>query len=201
MKKSPAVFLDRDGVINHNIYYKDTDEWEAPRVPSDLVLIDKSLDGMKKLQKEGFLLFIVSNQSSYAKGKTTLQNLKAIHLQLMTLIVEEKISITDTFYCYHHPKGAVPSLSHFCKCRKPSPYFLFLAEKLYPIDLKHSYMIGDRDTDLLCAKQAGVCPIGIQPDHPLTKKNQKTSQSSIKDLLLASIHISYLKNACVKKSN
>ena len=189
MKNSPAIFLDRDGVINHNVYYKDAHEWESPRFSDDLRLIDKSLEGMKKLQKAGFLLFIVSNQPSFAKGKTSLKNLKAIHTQLMHWITKENIFITKTFYCYHHPQGKIASLKGFCKCRKPSPYFLFLAEKLYSIDLKHSYMIGDRDTDLLCAKQAGVHPIAIQPDHPNAKKSQKTSQSPLKNLFLASTHI------------
>ena len=70
-----AVFLDRDGVINKNIFYKDSNEWESPRNISDFYLLDNVIESLNLLQNHNFLLFIVTNQPSYAKGKTSLEEL------------------------------------------------------------------------------------------------------------------------------
>ncbi len=167
MKKKPALFLDRDGVINHNVYYSDTDEWESPRKPEDLLLIEGSLEALKSLS-QAYLLFIISNQPSYAKGKTSLENLKMVHDKMMSIFELEKIPIQEAFYCFHHPKGFGGS----CDCRKPSPYFINHAFEKYRMDKKRSIMIGDRDTDYFCAKNAGIPFLGIRSDDPNSEKNQ-----------------------------
>ena len=178
MKNRPALFLDRDGVINHNVYYSDTNEWESPRMPEDLQLIEGSLQALKRLS-QSYLLFIISNQPSYAKGKTSLENLKMVHNKLISCFEQEEIPIREAFYCFHHPKG----IGGNCECRKPSPYFINQAIEKYDIDKQRSIMIGDRDTDLLCAQNAGILFIGILPDHPITEKNQKVSQIGIPSLI------------------
>ena len=161
-----AVFLDRDGVINHNVYYADTGEWESPRKVADFALMEGVLAALASLQRAEFLLFVVSNQPSFAKGKTSLNDLRAIHIQMERLLSASGIQLSEAYYCFHHPRGTVPELAGPCECRKPSPHFLLAAARDYGIELPDSWMIGDRDTDIECGHAAGVQTIQVEGDHP-----------------------------------
>ena len=77
-----AVFLDRDGVINANVFYADTGETEAPRTVADFQLLPGALAAMKRLRDAGFLLFVVSNQPNQAKRKATRADHDAIQARL-----------------------------------------------------------------------------------------------------------------------
>jgi D-glycero-D-manno-heptose 1,7-bisphosphate phosphatase len=156
-----AIFLDRDGVLNHNVVNPLTGEREAPLTPDDFRLIPGVLEALSHLRDAGFLLFLVSNQPNYAKGKATLGAHEAIHRKLETALDEAQITFKDFNYCLHHPDAVVPSLLGPCECRKPSPYFLLKAHDLHAIDLAESWMIGDRATDVQCGKAAGVRTIRI----------------------------------------
>lgn len=160
-----AVFLDRDGVLNSNIFYSDTEEWESPRTVADFSLIDGVLVALDRLQRASFLLFVVSNQPSFAKGKTTLDDLRAIRMHMEALLVANEILVTEAFYCFHHPQGIVPELAVCCDCRKPSAYFLFEAARNYGLELSESWMVGDRGTDIDCGRAAGVQTIRVGGDH------------------------------------
>lgn len=161
-----AVFLDRDGVINHNVYYADTGEWESPRKVADFALMEGVLAALASLQRAEFLLFVVSNQPSFAKGKTSLADLRAIHNEMQHMLSASGIQLTEAYYCFHHPEGTVPELAGPCECRKPSPHFLLAAACDYGIELPSSWMIGDRDTDIECGQAAGVQTIRVKGDHP-----------------------------------
>ena len=151
-----AVFLDRDGVINPNIFNKATGDWESPYILGDFKLFPGVIKALKKLQKGGFYLFMVSNQPSYAKGKAVLENIKAIQKELDSIMLKNKIRFTEYFYCYHHPQGIIPELSINCECRKPGTLFLEEARKRYSLDMGSCWMIGDRDSDIACGRKAGV---------------------------------------------
>lgn len=156
-----AVFLDRDGVLNKNVFNPATGEYESPRGPEDFCLVDGVIESLRKLQDAGFLLFLVSNQPNYAKGKNTLEQLDAIHNQLDRSLTAGGIHFSRYFYCFHHPHGTVESHSGPCECRKPSPHFLHLAAREYELSLAESWMIGDRPTDIECGHAAGVRTIRI----------------------------------------
>ena len=157
----PAVFLDRDGVINANVFYPDTGETEAPRGLADYRILPGALDAMLQLQQAGFLLFLISNQPNQAKRKAAQLDHAEIHAYLLSRLHAKEISLKEAFYCFHHPNGVDPVLSGPCKCRKPSPYFLFIAAKRYDVSLRESWMVGDRDTDILCGRAAGVRTIRV----------------------------------------
>jgi len=151
----PAVFLDRDGVLNELIFNPKTGEYESPHSPQDLSIIDDVIPTLRRLVGADFELFLVSNQPSYAKGKTTLENIQEIHRRLDGHFRASGIVFTDYYYCYHHPRGVVPDYSGPCRCRKPEPYFLLRAAEMHDVDLRASWMVGDQDTDVECGQRAG----------------------------------------------
>ena len=159
-----GVFLDRDGVINANVFYTDSGEVEAPRQADDFTILPGALEAMGRLQAAGYLLFVVSNQPNQAKRKATAADHDAIQAKLAAALDAADIKITDFFYCFHHPKGVEPALSGPCDCRKPSPYFLNQARDAHGLDMAQSWMVGDRDTDIACGRAAGVRTIYISSD-------------------------------------
>jgi D-glycero-D-manno-heptose 1,7-bisphosphate phosphatase len=166
-----AVFLDRDGVINPNVLNKATGEWESPHHPDDFYLFPWALDALKKLGDNGYCLFLVSNQPSYAKGKTSLENIKAIQDKFQAILKSSNICFTEHYYCYHHPNGIVPELSIKCECRKPGILFLKEAESKYSIAMEASWFIGDRESDIICGRSAGTRTIMVTDvDKPRSKK-------------------------------
>src|SRR6185436_19694244 len=128
-----GIFLDRDGVLNTLIFYPDTAEFESPRTAVDLELKPDALSALKRLR--GWPLFLISNQPSYAKGKTSLADLQAVHGRLEGLLKPHDIAFHGIYYCYHHPKGIVPELSGVCECRKPAAGSLFRARDMHKLDL------------------------------------------------------------------
>jgi D-glycero-D-manno-heptose 1,7-bisphosphate phosphatase len=159
-----AVFLDRDGVINANVFYADSGEAESPRTVADFNLLPDTLDAMKRLQDAGYLLFVVSNQPNQAKRKAAAADHDSIQRKLAAALDAAEITVTDFFYCFHHPKGIEPALSGPCGCRKPSPYFLNQARAKYGLDMAQSWMVGDRNTDISCGRAAGVKTVRIAED-------------------------------------
>jgi D-glycero-D-manno-heptose 1,7-bisphosphate phosphatase len=177
-----AIFIDRDGVINELIFNPNTNEYESPHEPKDLVLRPDILDTLKKFNDLGYYLFIISNQPSYAKGKTSLENIKEIHQRLQDQIENYGINIKEYYYCYHHPDGIILEYSGPCECRKPKPYFINKAAKEYDVDLSHSWMIGDQDTDIECGINAGVRTIQLINHHSQKKRGVSSPLYSIHNL-------------------
>lgn len=177
-----AVFLDRDGVINQLVYNPKTKEHESPHHESDFQLCPDALPSLSRLQKMGYLLFLVSNQPSYAKGKTTLENIKAIHEKFHSLLLDANIHFRDYFYCYHHEQGIVPEYAVDCCCRKPKDYFLQQAKEKYGLKMADCWLIGDRDSDIFCGQSSGVKTILITNQH--SKPKQGGSQPDFSALNL-----------------
>lgn len=146
-----ALFLDRDGVLNRNVWYADTEAWESPRLPHEFALADGVLPALAALRDAGFLLFVVSNQPNVAKGKAPPGALESMHKLLIEALAEAGIVLVRAFYCTHYPDVTGP-----CLCRKPSPFFLEQAAREYGLNLRDSWMIGDRDTDMECGRAAGT---------------------------------------------
>lgn len=169
-----AVFLDRDGVINKLVFNSVTGEYESPHYENDFKMFPWVLSSFKKLQKAGFLLFLISNQPSYAKGKTSLKNIKKIHKIFHHFVSINGISFKRYYYCYHHPNGVKNKYSLKCNCRKPKPYFVLSALKKYKFNPNVSWLIGDRDSDILCGTFAGLKTILIKEN--LSKKYQISSK-------------------------
>jgi D-glycero-D-manno-heptose 1,7-bisphosphate phosphatase len=135
-----VVFLDRDGVINHDSpdYIK---SW------SEFKFIPGSTEAIRDLTLNGFASIIISNQSALARNLISQSKLDDIHELMKNTIVSQHGKITDIFFCPHMPdKG--------CKCRKPEPGLIFQAQQKYDIDLSQAVMVGDSPKDIQCARNA-----------------------------------------------
>lgn len=171
-----AIFLDRDGVINYPVLNPKTNEYEAPFYPEDYQFFPWVIESLLALQELGYKLFVISNQPDYAKGKTTLERLKAIHKKMHQMFIEKNINFSDYFYCYHHPNGIVPEYTIKCECRKPGNLFLKIAKDRFNLDMFNSWMIGDRDSDVFCGQSSSLRTIQI-----LLKESEKNAGKSKPD--------------------
>lgn len=185
----PAIFLDRDGVINELVFYSDTGENESPRSPEDVRIFPHAVLALEQLLKQGWPLVLVSNQPSYAKGKTSLENLKAVHDYIAAYLRSYSIVLTDSYYCYCHPQGIVSEYTRVCDCRKPRPGMLLEAETAHNIDLKRSWMIGDSDNDIMCGQSVGCQTILIEYALSAHKRNKAVHPTRICDNLLQAVRI------------
>lgn len=154
-KGRPALFLDRDGLLNDLVFYPASGEWESPRTPADLRIVAGAGPVLRQLLEADWPLFLVSNQPSFAKGKTSLEHLHAVRQAFEEAFLREGVAFTESFYCFHHPEGVAAGYSGPCRCRKPSPFFLLQAAQEHGLDLATSWMVGDQDMDVLCARNAG----------------------------------------------
>jgi D-glycero-D-manno-heptose 1,7-bisphosphate phosphatase len=136
-----AVFLDRDGVIIHDKNYLSK--------PEDVEFIAGAFEGLRLLQENGFLLIIVTNQSGIGRGYFTIDDMNRVHEYIASKCAEHGIRFARIYYAPEAP--GQPSYG-----RKPSPRFLFDAQKEFKVDLSRSYMIGDKLVDLECGWNAGV---------------------------------------------
>lgn len=157
----PAFFLDRDGVITENVFYEDTSQWEGPRSMRDFRLLAGVVPALQALQDAGYALILVSNQPNAALGKSLMSQLSEMHSALHREMRRNGIRFLDYCYCLHHPQSRIPEMGGLCRCRKPSPYWLHYAAARHGVDLRASWMAGDRDTDSLCAARAGVRAIRV----------------------------------------
>ena len=145
-----ALFLDRDGVVDELVFYDSHQEWEAPRRVEDVVMIDGVREPLQRLVDAGWLLFLVTNQPSFAKGKAPLDDLRAVHRHVVRSL---GVPIARSYLCFHQA-------SDRCHCRKPSPFFLQEAAREFDLDLARSWMVGDQDSDLACGRAAG-CKVAL----------------------------------------
>lgn len=179
---SRSIFLDRDGTLNALIYYADTQEWESPRTVDDFAMLPGVLDALEALSLSGWSFILVSNQPSYAKGKTSLEALNAIHDALERQLRQHRIRLQEVYYCYHHPQGMVPALTTICDCRKPKIGSLLKAQQQYMLDLSQCWFIGDQDSDVLCGAAAGCKTIQLTYEPSRSKRGSTVPDYRCNDL-------------------
>jgi D-glycero-D-manno-heptose 1,7-bisphosphate phosphatase len=160
--RRPAVFLDRDGLIDKGVIDEELGEYESPYRPEDVELEDRAVDGLRALRELGWPLIVVSNQPAAAKGRVSLADLRAVHERVVELLDEEGLALDEWHYCFHHPRGVVPQLSGPCPCRKPEPGMLLTAAAKHDIDLERSWTIGDTDTDVRAGRAADTHTILVE---------------------------------------
>src|SRR5512138_1851345 len=114
-----ALFLDRDGVVDELVWYPSTGEWEAPRSVRDLRMRSGVAEALREANRAGWLIFLITNQPSFAKGKCRLEDLEQVHGRVVEELSRAGVTITDSYVCWHHPDAVVEGYGR-CECRKPS---------------------------------------------------------------------------------
>jgi len=147
LSTNKAIFIDRDGTLVKEVWYlSDEKQLELkPTVP----------EALKMLREYGFLIVIVTNQSVIGRGIIDHEKLRVIHERLQTLLQQKGARYDHLYYCPHLPEEG-------CSCRKPAPGLILKAAEDLHIDLKSSFVVGDRLMDVKAAKSLGVrCAVVI----------------------------------------
>jgi D-glycero-D-manno-heptose 1,7-bisphosphate phosphatase len=137
----PAVFLDRDGVINRAFIRAGIPH--PPACLADLELLPNVAEALQELKAQGYWLVVVTNQPDVARGTSSHELVEAMHEHLKV-----ELGLDAVFSCFHDDADR-------CDCRKPAPGMLLRAAQQLGIDLKSSFMIGDRWRDMEAGRRAG----------------------------------------------
>ncbi|HEY0793631.1 MAG TPA: HAD family hydrolase [Chthoniobacterales bacterium] len=148
--RHPAVFLDRDGVVNRPLI-RDGKPY-PPRSLEEFELLPGVPAACAQLKRAGYLLVVVTNQPDVGRGTLNRGVVEAIHERMLVLLPIDLIKV-----CYH----AGERFGDTCSCRKPRPGMLLEAAAELRIDLASSFMIGDRWRDMECGRRAGCRTIFI----------------------------------------
>jgi len=165
----PAVFLDRDGVLNdttvrNGVPYPPTD-------PDELRILPGVVEALRIFGDLGLLRIVITNQPDVARGTQSREAIEAIHDRLRQLLPLEAI-----YTCYHDNADN-------CACRKPKPGLIFAAQKDYNIDVGRSFVVGDRWSDVAAGQAAGCATFLLPRSYSQAKKC--TANYTVESLLEA----------------
>ena len=145
----PALFLDRDGVINED------PGWISS--PRNLVVFPFAAKAIGLANRAGFLVIVVSNQSVVARGVASAETVDEIHAKMNAELKRNGARIDAFYFCPHHPDFTGP-----CRCRKPQTGLIDRAVVEHAVDLDASFLVGDTTSDLLTGKNAGLRTILVR---------------------------------------
>lgn len=149
--KRRAVFLDRDGTINEDVGY--------PSQYSQIKIYPYSFEAIKKINRAELLAVIITNQSGIGRGLLTEKNLIDIHKKMKVVFSKHNSYFDGIYYCPHYISSSNPAYRKACSCRKPNPKMALQAASDLNIDLKNSYMVGDKVEDVLFGLNIKATPI------------------------------------------
>jgi D-glycero-D-manno-heptose 1,7-bisphosphate phosphatase len=149
--KRPAIFIDRDGVINERRPGDYVLNW------SQFVFISGVRDALKQLASLGLPMIVISNQAAVGKGLLDPAQLEEITSKMYEALASDGTFLTAAYYCPHRP-------DEDCPCRKPKPALLLAAAEYFNFDLSRSVFIGDSETDAVAAKAAAAMPVLLRSE-------------------------------------
>ncbi len=150
-----AVFLDRDGVINELIYYRDMGMVDSPFTVKQFRVLPGSGEAINIINRLNFKAIVVSNQPGIARGHFSEETLTLMNIKMKRQLARLDAFLDGIYYCFHDPKGKNRGYRKVCNCRKPKPGLLIKASKDFDINLSRSYMIGDELTDIQAGRSVG----------------------------------------------
>ena len=170
--KNKFVLLDRDGVINiEKSYLHKIEDFEYEK---------NVVEGLLKLRDLGYRFAIITNQAGIARGYYTEEDYLKLQSFIEDDLFKKGIKIEKSYFCPHHPNVS-GKYGIECNCRKPNTGNFELAIKEFDIDVKNSFMIGDKITDLIPAEKLGITPVLVKTGYGLEslKKLEGTKLNSI----------------------
>ena len=142
------MFLDRDGTLIEEVGYLDRLD--------RLELFPYTVDAVRILNRAGFAVVVISNQSGVARGLLTEAFVDQAHAHLASVLETGDARIDAFYYCPHHPEGTIEGYRRQCECRKPGTGMLTRAVADLGIDLSQSFLVGDRWDDIAAGRSAGT---------------------------------------------
>jgi D-glycero-D-manno-heptose 1,7-bisphosphate phosphatase len=146
--RRPAAFLDRDGVLNHDVGYLFRVE--------EFRWIDGAREAIRALNEAGYWVFVVTNQSGVARGYYDEAAVRRLHDWMQRDLAAVGAHVDAFRYCPHHPEGTEPAYRRTCRCRKPGPGMIEALAEAWPVDLANSVVIGDKARDLEAGAALGI---------------------------------------------
>lgn len=181
-----AALIDRDGVINELPKYKLGNEVEFITSPEDLILINGAAEGIKLLNQNNIKTIIISNQPQVARGILKTEEVITINNKLKELLNNKGAEIDAIYFCPHHPIKGINEFKIECECRKPKPGMIIKAKEEFKLDLKNSFVIGDRSSDIKAGNLAGCKTIAVKTGYGFNDEfKDATADFIVSDLLEA----------------
>lgn len=144
----PALFLDRDGVVNCEIGYLHR--------PSEVCFLPGIFDLCRAAQSRGYKLIIVTNQAGIARELYSEDDFHSLMRWMVGEFARENVRLDGYYYCPHHPEHAIERYRKDCPDRKPNPGMILRAAREHGIDLSRSLLVGDRCSDIQAGAAAGI---------------------------------------------
>lgn len=173
--RRPAIFLDRDGVINKG-------GTGVTRI-DDMEIIQEARSAIGCINDSTYLSIVITNQPVIAKGILSVRELDEIHKKMETELGDAGAVIDGLYYCPHHPKkgfaGEIPELKIVCSCRKPNTGLFMRAAEEFNIDLVRSVFIGDSTGDAKAAENLGIRFVGVSTGNGLNDGEYELSRTPV----------------------
>ncbi|MCK1716143.1 MULTISPECIES: HAD family hydrolase [unclassified Bradyrhizobium] len=144
----PAVFFDRDGVLNEDDGYAFD--------PAKIRWVEGAEQAVKAVNDAGYFAFVVTNQSGIARGLYEERHVRNLHEWMSHELAIVGAHIDAFEFCPHHPDAQIARYRVLCSCRKPQPGMINALLERYPVNISDSFLIGDKQSDLDAAKAAGL---------------------------------------------
>ncbi|NOY87970.1 MAG: HAD-IIIA family hydrolase [FCB group bacterium] len=159
-----AVFIDRDGTLIVDKHFLSH--------PDEIEFIPGTIEALKIVQRLGYKIVVISNQSGVARGFFDINTVEKVNARLVEMLVTHNVYVDAIYYCPHHPEGTVDEYAVECNCRKPSAGMAEDAAYQLGINLQKSFVIGDKVDDINLGKVIGATSIMVKTGYGNKQKEE-----------------------------